>query len=222
MFSSLPLLADFGTVVTINIAVALLSALVVVPPLVKEADRLGLLAMGPAGTHEHSRRRRAVTGWVGAAVIAAIGLTVTVVSVRDHKATAACDQGRGEHRGTGHDSAPDHDHSSTDDDDRCPPARPCRRVRPFRPRSRCRPAHRNDRSDSSPGCSTTRSPVSESSPGVARCAADNLIATTSEADLLAKGIAAVPRPAEVNALLDTAAKQCGVTQAQLDAAAAAG
>ncbi|MGZ4739306.1 MAG: hypothetical protein ACXVLM_08780, partial [Ilumatobacteraceae bacterium] len=60
------------------------------------------------------------------------------------------------------------------------------------------------------------------SPGVARCAADNLIATTSEADLLAKGIAAVPRPAEVNALLDTAAKQCGVTQEQLDAAAAAG
>ena len=48
MFSSLPLLADFGTVVTINIAVALLSALVVVPPLVKEADRRGLLAMGPA------------------------------------------------------------------------------------------------------------------------------------------------------------------------------
>ena len=42
MFSSLPLLADFGTVVTINIGVALLSALVVVPPLVKEADRRGL------------------------------------------------------------------------------------------------------------------------------------------------------------------------------------
>ena len=48
MFSSLPLLADFGMVVTINIAVALLSALVVVPPLVKEADRRGLLAMGSA------------------------------------------------------------------------------------------------------------------------------------------------------------------------------
>ena len=58
-------------------------------------------------------------------------------------------------------------------------------------------------------------------PGIARCAADDLLANTSEADLLAMGIAAVPRPPEVNALLDSSAKRCGVTQAQLDAAAAA-
>ena len=58
-------------------------------------------------------------------------------------------------------------------------------------------------------------------PGIARCAADDLLATTSEPDLLALGIASVPRPAEVDALLDASAKLCGVTQAQLDAAAAA-
>ena len=58
-------------------------------------------------------------------------------------------------------------------------------------------------------------------PGIARCAADDLIATTSEADLIAMGIAESPRPIEVNALLDAAAKRCGVTQEQLDAAAAA-
>ncbi len=58
-------------------------------------------------------------------------------------------------------------------------------------------------------------------PGIARCAADELVATTSEPDLLAMGIASVPRPAAVNALLDAAAKGCGVTQEQLDAAAAA-
>ena len=58
-------------------------------------------------------------------------------------------------------------------------------------------------------------------PGIARCAADDLVATTSEADLLALGIASTPRPAAVNALLDASAKRCGVTQAQLDAAAAA-
>ena len=52
-------------------------------------------------------------------------------------------------------------------------------------------------------------------------AADDLLANTSEADLLAMGIAAVPRPPEVNALLDSSAKRCGVTQDQLDAAAAA-
>ena len=59
-------------------------------------------------------------------------------------------------------------------------------------------------------------------PGKARCAADDLLANTSEADLLAQGIAAVPRPPEVNALLDASAKRCGVTQEQLDAAAAVG
>ncbi len=51
MFSTLPLLRDFGIVVTINIAVALLSALIVVPPLLKEADRRGLLSMGPDAGH---------------------------------------------------------------------------------------------------------------------------------------------------------------------------
>jgi len=51
-------------------------------------------------------------------------------------------------------------------------------------------------------------------------AADELLATKSEADLLALGIANVPRSAEVNALLDAAAKRCGVTQQQLDSAAA--
>ena len=70
MFSSLPLLADFGTVVTINIGVALLSALVVVPPLVKEADRRGLLAMGPASDTDRSTSGRAAAGWVAGALIA--------------------------------------------------------------------------------------------------------------------------------------------------------
>ena len=55
--------------------------------------------------------------------------------------------------------------------------------------------------------------------GVARCAADALIATTPEADLLAMGIAEVPRPPEVDDLLQQAGLDCGVTEAQLDAAA---
>jgi hypothetical protein len=58
-------------------------------------------------------------------------------------------------------------------------------------------------------------------PGVARCAADDLVATTSETDLLAMGIASVPRPAEVDALLKAAGLRCGVTQEQLDAAGGA-
>ena len=58
-------------------------------------------------------------------------------------------------------------------------------------------------------------------PGMARCAADDLVATTPEADLIAMGIASVPRPAEVDALLSAAGERCGITQEQLDAAGGA-
>jgi uncharacterized protein len=44
--SSLPLLRDFGITVALNVTVALLSALVVLPPLVVWADRRGLVSRG--------------------------------------------------------------------------------------------------------------------------------------------------------------------------------
>ena len=56
-------------------------------------------------------------------------------------------------------------------------------------------------------------------PGLARCAADDLVTTTPEADLIAMGIATTPRPAEVDALLEAAATRCGITPEQLAAAA---
>jgi uncharacterized protein len=43
VFAALPLLRDFGAVVTLNIAIALLAALVIVPPTAVWADRRGLL-----------------------------------------------------------------------------------------------------------------------------------------------------------------------------------
>jgi hypothetical protein len=57
-------------------------------------------------------------------------------------------------------------------------------------------------------------------PGIARCAADDLLATTPESDLLAMGIAETPRPPAVDALLANAALACGVSQATLDQLAA--
>jgi predicted RND superfamily exporter protein len=45
-FSSLPLLRDFGRVVAMNVAVALLSALVVLPPLLVWAERRGWVSRG--------------------------------------------------------------------------------------------------------------------------------------------------------------------------------
>jgi predicted RND superfamily exporter protein len=44
--SSLPLLRDFGAIVALNVAVALLSALVVLPPLLVWADRRNWVSHG--------------------------------------------------------------------------------------------------------------------------------------------------------------------------------
>jgi hypothetical protein len=49
-FSSLPLLRDFGLIVALNVAVALLSALIVLPPLLVWTDEKGLLYR-PKGGH---------------------------------------------------------------------------------------------------------------------------------------------------------------------------
>jgi uncharacterized membrane protein YdfJ with MMPL/SSD domain len=44
--SSLPLLRDFGIIVAMNVAVALLSALVVLPPMLVWADQHGWVSRG--------------------------------------------------------------------------------------------------------------------------------------------------------------------------------
>jgi uncharacterized protein len=45
-FSSLPLLRDFGRIVAANVALALLSALVVLPPMLIWADKRGWVSRG--------------------------------------------------------------------------------------------------------------------------------------------------------------------------------
>ena len=154
MFSPLPLLADFGLVVTINIAVAVLAALVVVPPLLEEADRRGWLAMGAA---EGARRRpvarprrldrRARRG--GPRPLPRHDYERRRLGGR----AAAPDRGR---RGTGRpadhdDGAPTTAPASTVPGSTVEAAR-CRRVRP------------NGRPASSPVCSGTPSPVPVSMP----------------------------------------------------------
>ena len=80
VFSALPLLSDFGMIVTLNVAVALLSALVVMPPLLVWADGRNLLGIGDeAPEAEHgvvlADRVRPMTLVAGAAVLA-IGLVL--------------------------------------------------------------------------------------------------------------------------------------------------
>lgn len=210
MFSSLPLLADFGMVVTINIAVALLSALVVVPPLVKEADRLGLLAMGPEVVDEQVVRRRPskprlAGGILGGAALTVTGIVLVIAAVGDTEVTAEQPLAL----------------AAVEEPATIPPSTTAAPTTSLAPEATL-PAGPAERPTGLIGGIfwDTLTGVGVD-PGVARCAADDLIATTSEAELLAMGIANVPRPDEVNALLDEAAKRCGVTQEQLDAAAGA-
>ncbi|MBK5288612.1 MAG: hypothetical protein JJE46_09100, partial [Acidimicrobiia bacterium] len=49
--SSLPLLRDFGIIVAVNVAVALLSALVVLPPMLVWADKRNWVSHGLVKPH---------------------------------------------------------------------------------------------------------------------------------------------------------------------------
>jgi uncharacterized protein len=74
VFAALPLLRDFGAVVTLNIAIALLAALVIVPPTAVWADERGLLSTD-------GRRRvldRAAAGVLGAGFAVAAVVVATV------------------------------------------------------------------------------------------------------------------------------------------------
>ncbi len=202
MFSTLPLLADFGMVVTINIAVALLAALVVVPPLVKEADHRGLLVMGPRRKLHEGRRRQVAMALASVALVAG-GLALVLRSVADTSEAAA------EPRQTETAEAP-----AT-----IPPSTTTPPTTSLAPDATLPPGPAERPTGLVAGAFYDGLVAVGVDPGVARCSADDLVATTPEADLLAMGIASTPRPDEVNALLEDSAKRCGVTQEQLDAAA---
>ncbi len=72
--SALPLLRDFGIIVTLNVAVALLAALVVMPPLLVWADEKGLLTTGDVDAAKSVVLATKPTGaraiaWVGGLVV---------------------------------------------------------------------------------------------------------------------------------------------------------
>lgn len=203
MFSTLPLLSDFGVVVTVNIAVALLAALVVVPPLVKEADRRGLLSMGPDAHTAATGRRTTVAVVVGSLAVVG-GLVMVVQAVADKEVVVASP------RQTDAGEAP-----AT-----IPPVTTAAPTTSLAPDATLPAGPAEKPSNLIGGVFYDTLTGVGVDPGIARCAADDLLATTSEADLLAMGIGDTPRPEAVNELLDAAAKRCGVTQEQLDAAAA--
>jgi uncharacterized protein len=205
VFADLPLLRDFGLIVTLNIAIALVSALVVVPPLVLWADqRAWFAAAAPSSVPSlHSPATR-VAAVAFVALVAGGGWLVTdaVAPVAEERTTAV--------------TAPAAVVPAT----LAPPTT----ATPTPPTTATA-----ERSEDEPAAATTLPPgpaerpdglvagafwdaltSAGSDPGVARCAADRLVAQTSEADLLAEGIANDPRPDAVTAKLGEAARDCGV------------
>ena len=86
--SALPLLRDFGIIVTLNVSVALLAALVVMPPLLVWADENGHLVTGAVDAQKSVVLAARPTGvriatWLGAvAIVAAIAVTLFATSER--------------------------------------------------------------------------------------------------------------------------------------------
>ncbi|MDW3217562.1 MAG: MMPL family transporter [Acidimicrobiales bacterium] len=81
VFSALPLLSDFGLIVTMNVAVALLSALIVMPPLLVWADTRGLVGVAPVSSESagHGVRladRPGPSMALGGVVLVAVGLAL--------------------------------------------------------------------------------------------------------------------------------------------------
>lgn len=208
MFSSLPLLRDFGAAVTLNIAVAVISALVVVPPLLAWADDRGYLRLpgtqrAPDAAPERPRLvPQLVAAGVGALLVAAAVLTV-VTATDEGDAQAASVQ-----------TVPAGVPATLPPPTTAPP--PTTSLAPDATLPPGEPVEPEGLVASTFYAALVGAGVD---PGVARCAADNLIAKKSEEELLAMGVATSPRPPEVDAILTEAATQCGVTEEQLAAAA---
>ena len=214
IFSALPLLSDFGTVVTVNIAVALLSALIVLPPLVLWADRRGLLGShAPAAV---SARRGASVAALTSLVAIAVGifLAIDATSSDDNDiATAAVAEVGPVATLPPPTTAPATTTVAPGDEtpgDEAPTATTLPPGPPERP-------------DGLVAGSLYDTYVAQGAdPGVTRCMTDALLDTTPEADLIALGIANPDGPSEETvALIADAADACGMPPEISDAVAIA-
>jgi hydrophobe/amphiphile efflux-3 (HAE3) family protein len=206
IFSSLPLLRDFGLVVTLNIAVAVASALVVVPPLVRFADARGWLPdFLPETAAEGRAVRWSIAGATGALLLALGAVLVLGAGESGVEAEAATPV-----------TVPATDQPAT----LPPPTTAGATTVPttLAPGVTLPPGPAEPPTGLVAGAFYDGLVSAGVDPGVARCAADNLLSKKSEPDLLAAGVALTPRPPEIDALLAQSAGECGVTPEQLLAA----
>ena len=211
MFAALPLLRNFGAVVTLNISVAVLSALVVVPPMAKWLDVRGWFPAAAAAPHGIDLSPRRLAAAAGGAVLAIGALVLIVDSVqRDEKVAAAAV------------TVPANEAPATLPPPTTAPPEGAT-TSTLVATGETLPAGVPEKPEGLVAGTFWDTLVGAGvDPGVARCAADTLVSTTPEADLLAMGIANTPRPEAVNELIAAAALACGVPQETLDALATAG
>ncbi len=211
--SPLPLLSDFGLIVALNITVALLSALVVLPPIMVAADEVGLLGLPGTGSRFASPTVRAVTAGVAGVLLA--GYVVFAVS----DAVASTDEELAiqtvpatEQPVTLADLAPPTTETvTTTTAVTTTTGATMESTTSTEPPPTTLPPGPAERPTTLVGGGVYDAYVAAGAdPGVARCTADALLAGTSEADLLAMGIANQPIPGEVRDLIGAAAEACGV------------
>ena len=206
VFSSLPLLRDFGLIVMLKVAIALLSALVVVPPMAIWADQRGLLGLGltagaSAGAGE-PRRRRPLT-WVPAGVgvvLGVLGLGLAIGQAGSDEGAGAATVVRTVPAAALPATLPTT--TTTPPTTALPPGATTTTLPPG-------PAERPDGLVA--GALYDAFVAAGAEGGVARCTADALLAATPEDQLLAAGIASTPPSPAAAALVATAATACGVT-----------
>jgi uncharacterized protein len=210
IFSSLPLLRDFGFIVMLKVVVALLSALIVVPPMAVWADERGLLGLGQVGDGTPRRRISGFIPLACGAVLAVAGLVVAFSQSGEEQTASAAVE-----------TVPSATAVAT---------MPTTTTSTIAPTTTTLPGATTTTLAAGPavkpeglvaGAVYDLFVTAGADPGVARCTADALLATTSETDLLAKGIASRPPSPEATALVAAAANACGVPQAVQAAASAA-
>jgi len=214
IFSALPLLSDFGLIVALNVSIALLSALVILPPLMIWADKQGLLGVTSDPDRDTVATPRETAIALTAAAVLAIGSLVAISS-----ATAAPD-----------DALPPPETVPAGTPATLPPptTAPPTTEAPDEdtPTTTLPPGPPERPQGLVAGALFDAYVAAGADPGQARCLSDTLILGggdiegTSEAELLALGIAPPPS-AEAAALVAAAARACGIPPEVGEAVAAA-
>ncbi|WP_241432226.1 efflux RND transporter permease subunit [Ilumatobacter nonamiensis] len=219
VLSPLPLLRDFGIIVTLNVAIALLAALVAMPPLLVWIDEKGLLGTQEQGVEPGRSVRLAAIMPGKQTVGAVIGVVLLIGVAIGVYATADTDGGEAE--AVEFDATPLPTTTTTTTTTIAPPE-----TEPETETEDGGPAidpstFGTERPATVVGgvlFDLLTSPDVGVEPNVANCAIETLASRISDDELLALG-AATAEPAAVE-FIEAAALDCGITQNQVDRAIA--